>query len=151
MYRGDWLIPMFLETSWPPWSRPSTIPSTPDHGLHGRLTQRASRHGLRLTRGQIRHPGVEPGKHLAILDRIQDLEIKTLMDASAVASRLLGFYKIDRGVFRVKLKTQPFALELGNTVRVTYPRFGLVSGKDLRVIGLAEDAGINEVELKLWG
>jgi len=85
----------------------------------------------------------------------EDLEVDTLLDpsadASAEASRLLDLYKVDRSVYRVKLKTQPFALELGDTVKLTYPRFGLASGKDLRVIGLTEDAGVNEVEVTLWG
>ncbi|NQV43529.1 MAG: hypothetical protein HQ501_01395, partial [Rhodospirillales bacterium] len=81
--------------------------------------------------------------------------INTLLDgsadASAEASRLLNLYKANRDLFRVRVKTQPFALELADNVRITYPRFGLDAGKAFRIIGLVEDAASNEVELTLWG
>ena len=108
-----------------------------------------------FTARDFRHVTAEDGSVLTKHPLAGDLEVKTLLDASAAASaeasRLLGLYKADRDLFRVRVKTQPFALELADTVRLTYPRFGLDAGKDCGVIGLVEDAAINEVELTLWG
>ena len=104
---------------------------------------------------EFRHVTAEDISVLTMHPLAGDLEINTLLDgsadASAEASRLLNLYKADRDLFRVRVKTQPFALELADTVRLTYPRFGLEAGKEFRVIGLVEDAASNEVELTLWG
>ena len=104
---------------------------------------------------EFRHVTAEDGSVLTKHPLAGDLEINTLLDGSAdagaEASRLLNLYKADRDLFRVRVKTQPFALELADTVRLTYPRFGLEAGKGFRVIGLVEDAASNEVELTLWG
>ena len=108
-----------------------------------------------FTARDFRHVTALDGSVLTKHPLAGDLEIKTLLDGSADASteaaRLLDLYKTDRDLFRVRVKTQPFALELANTVRLSYPRYGLDAGKDFRVIGLVEDAAINEVELTLWG
>jgi hypothetical protein len=108
-----------------------------------------------FTARDFRHVTAQDGSVLTKHPLAGDLEVKTLLDGSANASteatRLLNLYKIDRDLFRVRVKTQPFALELADSVRLSYPRFGLEAGKGLRVIGLVEDAAINEVELTLWG
>jgi hypothetical protein len=44
-----------------------------------------------------------------------------------------------------------FALDLGQTVRIRYPRYGLAGGRNLLVVGMVEDATVNEVTLDLWG
>ena len=72
-------------------------------------------------------------------------------DAAAEASRLLGLFGVKRDMLRVRVKTQPFALEPGQTVTVTYPHHGLSSGRDFVVVGMVEDSAINEVTLDLWG
>ena len=108
-----------------------------------------------FTAREFRHVTAQDGSILTKHPLAGDLEVKTLLDGSAdagtEAARLLDLYKADRDLFRVRVKTQPFALELADAVRLTYPRFGLEAGKDFRVIGLVEDAAINEVELTLWG
>jgi hypothetical protein len=108
-----------------------------------------------FTARDFRHVTALDGTVLTKHPLAGDLEIKTLLDGIAAAgteaSRLLDLYKADRDLFRVRVKTQPFALEMANTVRLIYPRFGLEAGKDYRVIGLVEDAAINEIELTLWG
>lgn len=72
-------------------------------------------------------------------------------DASAEAARLLALFAVDRDVYRVRLKTQPFQRELGETVEVTYPKYGLSQGKRFVILGMVEDAAINEVTLTVWG
>ncbi|WPZ36266.1 hypothetical protein T8K17_08960 [Thalassobaculum sp. OXR-137] len=71
--------------------------------------------------------------------------------ASAEASRLLSLFGSGRVAFRVVLKTEPFALELGQTVRLTYPRHGLTAGRNLVIVGMVEDSAVNEITLDLWG
>lgn len=71
--------------------------------------------------------------------------------AAAEASRLLSVFGADRVAFRVLLKTQPFALDLGQTVRLDYPRHGLDAGRNLVVVGMIEDSSSNEITLDLWG
>ncbi len=83
------------------------------------------------------------------------LEVETLLttaaNAATEAARLQALYGADRDFYRVKLKTQPFTLELNDTVEITFARYNLASGKKFRVIGLIEDAANNEIDLELWG
>lgn len=44
-----------------------------------------------------------------------------------------------------------FALDLGQTVTVTYPRHGLEDGRNFVVVGMVEDSSQNEITLDLWG
>ncbi|MDF1791441.1 MAG: hypothetical protein P1U88_05990 [Thalassobaculaceae bacterium] len=71
--------------------------------------------------------------------------------AAAEANRLLSIFGSGRVAFRVLLKTQPFALELGQTITLTYPRHGLAGGRNLVVVGMVEDSAMNEISLDLWG
>ena len=71
--------------------------------------------------------------------------------AAAEASRLLSLFGSGRVAFRAVLKTEPFALELGQTVRLTYPRHGLAAGRNLVIVGMVEDSALNEITLDLWG
>lgn len=84
-----------------------------------------------------------------------DAVISTLLtesaSAAAEANRLLTIFGSGRVAFRVLLKTQPFALELGQTVTLTYPRHGLSEGRNLVVVGMIEDSAANEITLDLWG
>lgn len=71
--------------------------------------------------------------------------------AATEAARLLGLFGSGRSAYRVLLKTQPFALDLGQTVTVTYPRHGLEDGRNFVVVGMVEDSSQNEITLDLWG
>ncbi len=72
-------------------------------------------------------------------------------DAAAEANRLLTLFGAGRVAFRVLVKTQPFALELGQTVTLVYPRHGLRTGRNLVIVGMVEDSAMNEIALDLWG
>ena len=82
-------------------------------------------------------------------------EVETLLttaaNAATEATRLQTLYGADRDFYKVKLKTQPFTLELNDTVEITFARYNLAGGKKFRVIGLIEDAANNEIDLELWG
>lgn len=90
-------------------------------------------------------------RHLLSEEVVDETGIAFKADAEAEATRRLTVFGADRDAFRVTLKTQPFALELGQTVRIAYPRYGLDSGRLLIVVGMTEDASINQVTLDLWG
>ena len=92
---------------------------------------------------QIRHPLSEEAVTTTLLTDPSS--------AAAEAARLLSVFGSGRVAFRVLLKTQPFALELGQTVTLTYPRHGLAGGRNLVVVGMVEDSAVNEITLDLWG
>jgi hypothetical protein len=65
--------------------------------------------------------------------------------------RLLELFSAERDLLRLKVKAQPFVLELGDTVTVRYPRYGLSDGRNFVIVGMVEDSAVNEVTLDLWG
>ena len=71
--------------------------------------------------------------------------------ASAEATRLLNLYKVQREIYRIKVKVSPYTLKLNDVVKITFNRYNLTSGKLFRVISITEDAAVNEIELELWG
>lgn len=71
--------------------------------------------------------------------------------AASEATRLSQIYDEQREVYRIRVKTQPYTLELNDIVQITFDRYNLTSGKNFRVISVTEDAATNEVELELWG
>jgi len=91
----------------------------------------------------------------AIYPNANFLELQTAFasssDAATEATRLLNLYKVQRDIYRVRCKAQPFTLKLGDIVKITFSRYSLGSGKLFSVVSLFEDAAVNEVELELWG
>lgn len=91
----------------------------------------------------------------AIYPNAQFLELDSAFaassDAATEATRLLNLYKVQRDVYRIRCKAQPFTLKLGDIVKITFSRYSLNSGKLFAVVSLFEDAAVNEVELELWG
>jgi hypothetical protein len=71
--------------------------------------------------------------------------------AAAEATRLLNLYKVQREIYRIKVKVSPYTLKLNDVVKITFNRYNLTSGKLFRVISITEDAAVNEIELELWG
>lgn len=67
------------------------------------------------------------------------------------AKRRQQLYGIVRDLFKVKVKTQPFMLNLNDTVKIKIDRYGLNNGKNMRIVSLNEDTSKNEVIMELWG
>lgn len=67
------------------------------------------------------------------------------------AKRRQGLYGIERDLFVIKVKTQPFMLELNDTIQIKLDRYGLDNGKNMRIVSLKEDASKNEVTMEVWG
>ena len=88
----------------------------------------------------------------------QEITISTLLCglkyAEPEAQRLLSIYDPSRIILTVSVKVDASilsAVDLGNVVKVTSSRYGLSSGKYLRVIGIQTDFENNKLDLKLWG
>lgn len=89
--------------------------------------------------------------HKLARDLRQDSLLAVGTDAAAEAVRRLGLFGPARDLFRVRVKTRPYSLALGSTIRIRYPRHGLDTGHNLVLVGLAEDSAMDEAELTLWG
>lgn len=74
-------------------------------------------------------------------------------DAVAEATRLALLYGAERALYRIRPKTLPFLLDLGQVVRLTLDRFGLEDGADFRAVAITEriTATAQDVELELFG
>ena len=66
-------------------------------------------------------------------------------DAQTEATRLLTLFKADPAYYRVRLKTQPFAFDSNDKIKIKFPRWGLDGGRRGRVVALEEDGLRNEV------
>jgi hypothetical protein len=92
---------------------------------------------------------------LVLLPDRPPLEIPSLLvdkaSAEAVAARLHGFYALGRMFFRATARGLSFRLDWLQTIRLTWPRYGLQSGKRFLVVGVAERPGELETELLLFG
>ena len=92
---------------------------------------------------QVRHP-------LAV-----ELEYNTLFssssDALTFASQILALRKLDRDTWAMVVNRQNYSIELGDTIRVTYPRFGLGFGANFIVKRLKRDSNVLYDELTLFG
>lgn len=72
-------------------------------------------------------------------------------DAAAEAARQLALFGVRRDYFNITLKVQPLGLENGQTISITHNRYGLSTGRALRVVDLSEDMDTFEVQLGAWG
>jgi hypothetical protein len=86
------------------------------------------------------------------------LEVDGLLTSTANAdtesSRLLTLFKVRRDIFDVTVNLDVVtsnSLKMMDVVRVELDRFGMGSGKDFRIIGMAYDLERSSVRLSLWG
>ena len=70
-------------------------------------------------------------------------------DADDEAERLADLYGVDRNIYVLRTPRALWRLRLGQTIRLTYPRWDLRGGKVGWVVSLKEDAARNEVEIEL--
>lgn len=71
-------------------------------------------------------------------------------DAEAESLRLLALYSVPRSLYRGRVKTQPFTLDLAADIDLQYPRWDLRYGRATRAVTIRDDAGANEVELTVF-
>lgn len=71
--------------------------------------------------------------------------------AQTESDRLLVLYKKGAALYRVSLGVQPFALNLGDVVNLTYPRWDLAVGRNLCIVDMTENAKDNTIEIVAYG
>ncbi len=84
------------------------------------------------------------------------IEAATLLtlgtDAATEAARRLAIYKVRRDIFEVTLTmATATGIKLLDVVELDLPRFGMTSGRQFRVIGIAFTLTKSQVTLTLWG
>lgn len=72
-------------------------------------------------------------------------------DAQDYLDRLVRIYGTSRRLYKFKAIDILFKVFVGDVVNLKYPRYGLESGKNFIITGIAEDAQDNETELEVWG
>lgn len=77
--------------------------------------------------------------------------VREEQSAIAVAQRILNFYSLTRGLFRVVVRGYNFRLDLFETVKVFFERYGMQNGRLLLVLEIAERPSSYETELLLFG
>jgi hypothetical protein len=83
-----------------------------------------------------------------------DTHLISAADAATEAARRLGLYKVRRDTLQARCKlsdAMAAAIDLGTTVVVQLPRFGMSSGKAFLVTGIRTDLRNNTFDLTLWG
>ena len=81
-----------------------------------------------------------------------DTVLRNKTNAQALAAARHGVLKQRRDVLRADVRSAAAAqADIGATVRVTLPRFGLSAGRLFTVIGVDLDPRIDAVSLTLWG
>ena len=81
-----------------------------------------------------------------------DTLLRNKTNAQALATARHDVLKQRRDVLRADVRsTASAALDIGATVRITLPRFGLSAGRLFTVIGVDLDPRIDAVSLTLWG
>ena len=74
--------------------------------------------------------------------------------AQTEADRLLTLFRVRRDRYKIRAWVDPVTsetIDLGDTVRLELPRFGLDSGKNFVVIGIESNYRRRKVTLDLWG
>ena len=81
------------------------------------------------------------------------LNLDSVAAPSAEASRQLTLFKALRAVYRVRARVSSslLAVDLGSTVSITHPRFGLTTATNFKVIATEWDFGADAVTFTCWG
>lgn len=71
-------------------------------------------------------------------------------DAATEATRRAGLFNVVRTTVRLTTFAQALAVNLGDVVHLTHPRFGFSAGALAVVVGIRDRISDNRVELELW-
>ncbi len=80
-----------------------------------------------------------------------DTAILSKADADTEAARLQVLHGARRDMFEVELKSQPFAVDIGDVVTLESDRFNLSAGRRMIIVALSEDSATNEITVQVWG
>jgi hypothetical protein len=71
--------------------------------------------------------------------------------AQAESDRLLALYASSAALYRMTFGIEPFGLDLGDIMNVTYPRWDMTVGRNLRIVEITENAQSNTIEVVGYG
>jgi hypothetical protein len=72
--------------------------------------------------------------------------------AETEAARLLTLLKTRKDTYEVNVRSAGVSLlDIGKVIQVTYPRFGLSSGKLCTILAIRTDLANNSTKMTLWG
>lgn len=71
--------------------------------------------------------------------------------ARLVCTRIMSLHSVQRRRFRMTLPRRGFVVDLGSTIHVTYPRYGLDGGRSLLVQSTRDDGRKGFVDVVAWG
>ena len=86
-------------------------------------------------------------KHLLARDIFLPSNFKDEADATTKAAALQALFGDGAGLYRARAKNQSPLLDIGETVQIEYPRYGLDDGRLATIVAVSPDAQRNEVEL----
>lgn len=72
-------------------------------------------------------------------------------DAQTESDRLLALYNGKAGIYRFTVGVLPFSLDLGDVVNLTYPRWDLTVGRNLKIVEMTDNAQANTIEVVGYG
>lgn len=72
-------------------------------------------------------------------------------EASSFGTEILDLRKVERMTWSCYVNRQNYSIEVGDTITLSYPRFGLINGKNFIVKRVKRDSNILYDELTLYG
>lgn len=91
-----------------------------------------------------------PNWPLALEPNMAETLISNSTDAQTECNRVATINNTLRKVYTIRATTAPQRIEVGQEIKITYPRYGLNSGAYAIVTGINESPTSNRVELKVW-
>lgn len=80
-----------------------------------------------------------------------DSRLSDSANAQTVANAFLALHAPEKNMYEISGKGIDFGIDLGETVAVTWPRFGMDSGKNLLVVKIFINASNDTYTLSCWG
>jgi hypothetical protein len=116
------------------------------------LAAAASGRGYRQREWKAASATVATVSRNAIDPPILETSLEDVAAAQWLVGEMLDLHGVDRQMLSLHTKIFGAALpELGSTVRVFYPRFGLAGGGFFRIVAIDFDLAESDVNLLLWG
>ncbi|MGR0183218.1 hypothetical protein [Azospirillum aestuarii] len=124
-----WRVEAGYRRNWTPLSGTdiAPVPTIPTEERRQELAGQSRRVPVALAERQVKSPLAKP----LTLETLFDAEA----DAATLCNNLLTLYAAGRRYYRVPVGMSGYLPRLGDTISVTWPRWGLAGGKALRVVG----------------
>ncbi|CAO99374.1 hypothetical protein D9623_33560 (plasmid) [Azospirillum brasilense] len=138
-----WRVDAGYRRNWTPLQGTdiAPVPSVPTEQRRQELAAQSRRSAVALIERQVRNQLAKP----LVIESLFDAEA----DATALCNNLLTLYQQGRRYYRVPVGMSGYLPRLGDTISVTWPRWGLAGGKSLRVVG--QRAQGRKVDLLCFG